>query len=231
MSYAPGKVRDGILGFFSGAHVEGSLSEIVAAVVASIGPVPESSIRSYLNLNTPKIFVRTSRGHYKLASSLMKQVEPSTTVKDHKIGKATLYQADCLAWLGNQEPASIHAVITDPPYGLREYSSEEQTKLRRGKGGMWRIPPSYDGHQRAPLPRFTVLDPTDKNRLEVFFKTFGSLLHRALVPGANVAIASNPLLAHIVSTAMSAAGFEIRGSIVRLTMTMRGGDRPKKCSS
>lgn len=48
-----------------------------------------------------------------------------------------------------------------------------------------------------------------------------------LVPGGNVLVASNPLLAHIVASAMSEAGLELRGSIVRLTMTMRGGDRPK----
>jgi len=47
------------------------------------------------------------------------------------------------------------------------------------------------------------------------------------VPGANVLIASNPLLSHIVASAMVEGGLELRGMIVRLTMTMRGGDRPK----
>jgi DNA modification methylase len=47
------------------------------------------------------------------------------------------------------------------------------------------------------------------------------------VPGANIVIASNPLLAHIVASAMSGAGLELRGNITRLVMTMRGGDRPK----
>lgn len=47
------------------------------------------------------------------------------------------------------------------------------------------------------------------------------------VPGANVLVASNPLFAHIVSGAMSSAGLELRGQIIRLVMTMRGGDRPK----
>ena len=92
---------------------------------------------------------------------------------------------------------------------------------------MWRIPPSFDGHVRSPLPRFTVLDDDDRAFLLVFFKNFARLLHRVVVPGGNIAVASNPLLAHIVSSAFSAGGFEIRGSVVRLTMTMRGGDRPK----
>jgi site-specific DNA-methyltransferase (adenine-specific) len=48
-----------------------------------------------------------------------------------------------------------------------------------------------------------------------------------LVPGAHVIIASNPLLSYLVSVALVDAGFERRGEIIRLTMTMRGGDRPK----
>jgi len=40
-------------------------------------------------------------------------------------------------------------------------------------------------------------------------------------------IASNPLVSHLVSGAVAAAGFERRGEIARLVMTMRGGDRPK----
>jgi hypothetical protein len=31
-------------------------------------------------------------------------------------------------------PASIHAVITNPPYGLIEYAAKEQGKLRAGRG-------------------------------------------------------------------------------------------------
>ena len=60
-----------------------------------------------------------------------------------------------------------------------------------------------------------------------FFKRFAALLTGAIVPGANVVVASNPLLSHIVASAMSDGGLELRGYISRLTMTMRGGDRPK----
>jgi DNA modification methylase len=142
-------------------------------------------------------------------------------------GKSKLILADCFEWLADCEANSIHAVVTDPPYGLVEYSENEQAKLRNGRGGVWRIPPSFDGHRRAPLPRFTVLDDEDRRELHGFFKELASLLLRALVPGANVVVASNPLLAHIVASAMSEGGLELRGTIVRLTMTMRGGDRPK----
>lgn len=60
-----------------------------------------------------------------------------------------------------------------------------------------------------------------------FFEGLGLLLYKVTVPGANIAIASNPLVAHYVATALSRSGLEPRGSIVRLVMTMRGGDRPK----
>ena len=50
---------------------------------------------------------------------------------------------------------------------------------------------------------------------------------RVLVPGANVPVASNPLLSHLVAESLSRAGLERRGEIVRLVITMRGGDRPK----
>jgi site-specific DNA-methyltransferase (adenine-specific) len=118
-------------------------------------------------------------------------------------------------------------VVTDPPYGLLEYSDVEQDKLRAGKGGVWRIPPSFDGAKRAPLPRFTVLSSNDHAVLEQFFLTWARRLHRILVPGANVVVASNPLLSYLVSGALARAGLERRGEIVRLVMTMRGGDRPK----
>ena len=141
--------------------------------------------------------------------------------------RATLVQADCFDWLRACAPRSVHAVVTDPPYGLVEYTRAQQAKLREGRGGVWRIPPSFDGYPRAPLPRFTVLDAADLQAMHAFFHEFGRLLLRAVVPGANVLVASNPLLAHVVGNAMSSAGLEPRGSIVRLVMTMRGGDRPK----
>jgi site-specific DNA-methyltransferase (adenine-specific) len=121
----------------------------------------------------------------------------------------------------------VQAIVTDPPYGVVEYTEKEQKKLRSGKGGNWRIPPSFDGHQRAPLPRFTTLSDGDLGDLRTFFVDLGRLFARVAVPGANVVIASNPLLSHIVASAMTEAGLEMRGYITRLVMTMRGGDRPK----
>jgi site-specific DNA-methyltransferase (adenine-specific) len=134
---------------------------------------------------------------------------------------------DCLNWLSDRPERSIHAIVTDPPYGLKEYTAREKHKLRTGRGGVWRIPPVLDGSVRSPLPRFTVLTAAEKNGLRAFFRTWGELVVRVLVPGAHVFIASNPLLSHLVDVALLEAGFEKRGQIVRLVQTLRGGDRPK----
>ena len=142
-------------------------------------------------------------------------------------GQAVLYLADCFDWLEARAANSIEAVITDPPYGLVEYSEVQQRKLHEGRGGVWRIPPSFDGHLRSPVPRFTTLSTADLERMDEFFGRFGKSLARVLMPGAHIFLASNPLVSHIVASALAGSGLEPRGTITRLVMTMRGGDRPK----
>jgi len=227
MSFAPGVIRDSIVDYLSKVGRDASTDEIIAAIKHRVGDVPSSSVRSYLSLNTPKTFERIGRGRYRLRSDDLVHAQASELRAPVHIGQAQLHHEDCFDWLARQEPASVHAVVTDPPYGLVEYTTKETTKLRAGKGGVWRIPPSFDGHQRAPLPRFTILNDSDRLALHAFFVRFGAQVARVAVPGANVVIASNPLLAHIVADAMVQSGLELRGYIARQVMTMRGGDRPK----
>ena len=226
MPAAPGAIRDSILGYMEALGSDASIQQIMEAVRVRLGTVPASSVRSYLNLNVPRVFERTTRGRYRLAGD---------AANVHRVGlepavqhsKAMLFHADCFDWLSAREEKSIHAVVTDPPYGLTEYSVKELTKLRAGQGGVWRIPPAFDGHKRSPLPRFTIMTDKDRRELHAFFRRLGAMVSRVLVPGGNVIVATNPLLQHVVASAMSEGGLELRGSIVRLTMTMRGGDRPK----
>lgn len=227
MTQAPGAIRDTIVDFLISLDRDGSLAEINDAVRLRLGSVSESSVRSYLNLNVPDMFERTARGRYRLRVGERSNVHHVSLTPAIKHGPATLFHADCFDWLADRDPHSIHAVVTDPPYGVIEYSEKELAKLRSGKGGVWRVPPSYDGHTRSPLPRFTVLGERDKAELYTFFRRLGVLLARAVVPGGNIVLASNPLLSHLVSSAMVESGLELRGYIARLTMTMRGGDRPK----
>ena len=142
-------------------------------------------------------------------------------------GLSRLYEGDCLTWLAERAEKSVSGVVTDPPYGLVEYTTEQQRKLRSGRGGVWRLPPSFDGSKRSPVPRFTTLSRRDLQSLESFFRRFGEVLYPVLVPGAHVFIASNPLVSHIVAGALTNSGLERRGEVVRLVQTLRGGDRPK----
>ena len=228
MSRAPGAIRDSVISYLRDLGGEATLEEINLAVARKLGAASASSVRSYLNLNIPDTFERVGRGRYRLK----RDVEEANVqhicldpVMSHD--QAVLYHADCFEWLAAREPMSVQAVVTDPPYGVVEYTEKQVEKLRSGKGGVWRIPPSFDGSRRSPLPRFTVLSEADRVDLFIFFRRLGTLLVRACVPGANVVIASNPLLSHVVAAAMAESGLEMRGYIARLTMTMRGGDRPK----
>ncbi len=139
----------------------------------------------------------------------------------------SLVLGDALDWLLEQQPETVHAVVTDPPFGLVEYASEQLRKRRNGQGGIWRLPPSFDGWRRLPAPRFTVLRPADRNRIYDFHSRLAKACLRVLVPGSHVVMASQSLLAHLVIRAFVGAGFEMRGQVARIVKTFRGGDRPK----
>jgi site-specific DNA-methyltransferase (adenine-specific) len=99
--------------------------------------------------------------------------------------------------------------------------------MKRGRGGVWRIPPAFDGVRRRPLPRFTVLKQDDRARLRAFFLRLAEALLPVLVPGAHIFVATNPIVSHLVYGPFIAAGFEPRGEIIRVVHRLRGGDRPK----
>ena len=121
----------------------------------------------------------------------------------------------------------FHAVVTDPPYGVVEFETANVEKMRDGSGGIWRIPPEMEGSKRKPLPRFTVLSESDREKLRNFFRTFGEAVERVLRPGGHVFVATTQLLMHEVSRQLDEAGLERRDVLVRETKTLRGGDRPK----
>jgi site-specific DNA-methyltransferase (adenine-specific) len=151
---------------------------------------------------------------------------------DHaRIGRSVVIHADCMEWLRRVPEDCIHAVVTDPPYGIKEYDLDQLEKRANGKGGVWRIPPSFDGHARAPLPRFTALDTEDRDRMRRFFVDWTKLLVRTLRPGAHVFIATNAFIAQLMYEGLVAGGLEFRGQLIRLVRTLRGGDRPKNAET
>jgi site-specific DNA-methyltransferase (adenine-specific) len=226
MAHARGRIRDAVVDYLTAVGSDAPLVDIERAVQQRLGPVSGSSVRSSI-YEHPSVIERTSRGRYRLRVSNEDRVARLTLTPAVEVGQAKLFHEDCFRWLSQQDDNSIHAVVTDPPYGVVEYQEAQVRKLREGRGGVWRVPPSFDGHRRSPLPRFTTLTPQDKEALSAFFRRLGAHLVRKVVPGANIIVASNPLLSHMVAGAMSEAGLEPRGYISRLVMTMRGGDRPK----
>lgn len=141
--------------------------------------------------------------------------------------KSLIIHADCFEWLSRLPENCFHAVVTDPPYGVREFDDHELEKRSNGKGGIWRIPPSFDGHKRSPLPRFTALDERDRERISLFFEQWGRLALKPLRPGGHALIATNAFIASLLYAALAKSGLEFRGQIIRLVRTLRGGDRPK----
>jgi len=143
------------------------------------------------------------------------------------IGRARIVQADCFGWLRRIPDRSLHAIVTDPPYGVKEYELDQLEKRASGKGGIWRIPPDFDGHQRAPLPRFTALNDQEREVLREFFTEWAKLVNAKLRPGGHVFIASNAFICLLVFASLAAGGLEFRGQVMRQVRTLRGGDRPK----
>jgi len=156
--------------------------------------------------------------------------EPCNLALDYihaKVGKATIVHADCLEWLGRIPSGSVHGIVTDPPYGVKEYEFDQIEKRANGNGGIWRIPPSFDGSVRQPLPRFTALNDRERRQLYRFFAEWAKAATHALLPGGHVVFACNSFLAQLVYAALVEGGLEFRGQIIRIVRTLRGGDRPK----
>jgi len=154
----------------------------------------------------------------------------ATFALDHKHQRfetSLAIHADCFRWMERIPESTIHAVVTDPPYGVREYDLDQLEKRENGNGGIWRAPPSFDGHTRSPLPRFTALDAEDRQRVKQFFREWARLVLRVLRPGGHVFLASNAFLSQSVFGAVADAGLEFRGEVIRLVRTLRGGNRPK----
>ena len=58
-------------------------------------------------------------------------IVPKKLIFDYKarqFGKSWIIHADCLEWLSRLSENSLHAIVTDPPYGVKEYDPRELEK-------------------------------------------------------------------------------------------------------
>ncbi len=178
--------------------------------------------------NRPRRNIRETPIGYRARENKIMPLDTFGQNFPHKtIGQSLIIHADCFQWLNGVPENTLHAIVTDPPYGVKEYEPEQISKRKNGNGGVWRIPPAFDGSARAPLPRFTALNGKERAVLARVFHEWGKLALRALRPGGHILIASNAFLSQLVFSALVNSGLEFRGELIRLVRTFRGGDRPK----
>jgi DNA modification methylase len=58
--------------------------------------------------------------------------------KTSVIGHSRILHADCFEWLSRVPENTIHAIVTDPPYGVKEYEFDQIEKRENGNGGLVR---------------------------------------------------------------------------------------------
>jgi DNA modification methylase len=115
---------------------------------------------------------------------------------------ALLYQAECLPILRSLPPASVAAVVTDPPYGLSDVSFEEVVRAITAwaSGDRGRVP-NGKGFMGNEWDRF-VPPPA------VWDECF-----RILKPGGYMAVFAGSRTADLMGLSIRLAGFEMRDTI------------------
>ena len=51
-----------------------------------------------------------------------------------RIGQSRIIHADCLEWLSRLSENTLHAIVTDPPYGVKEYDLDQLEKRGQWQG-------------------------------------------------------------------------------------------------
>lgn len=122
----------------------------------------------------------------------------------HSQPEVTLYPGDCREVLTAMEAASVHMVLTDPPYFLDGLDDD----WRKGNGGR-RATGSVGG-----LPVGMKFEASQGRKLQAFMEPIAGQLFRVLKPGGFALVFSAPRLAHRMAVAFEEAGFEIRDQYV-----------------
>ena len=109
----PGEGRDAILSVLTARPAGDPLHTIEQHVADLIGHAARSSVRSYLRLNTPSTFIRTARGHYGIKTTTRVRANKAAEsrpdyCRNFAFGKSLVLEADCLNWLREQQPNTIH---------------------------------------------------------------------------------------------------------------------------
>jgi site-specific DNA-methyltransferase (adenine-specific) len=139
---------------------------------------------------------------------------------------AVMVHAPYEEWILGVPDESIHVIITDPPFSVREFDEDNIKELENGNLVWQDFRRMDDGHVRAPQPVFHTLSVGQKDEIRDFFRDFSYNSSRILIPGAFVLMACHSSLLHLVLPSMEAS-LEYRYMIIRRVSTLRGGDKPR----
>jgi len=110
-----------------------------------------------------------------------------------------LFEGDCLEALGQLEPESVDAIVTDPPYGIGFQNERWDSKALQEAA-------AAAGHER--------LSPN--KAFEVWARIWAGECRRVLKPGGFLAAFGSPRTFHRLSCGIEEAGLEIRDTLMWL---------------
>ena len=110
-----------------------------------------------------------------------------------------LLEGDCLEVLGQLEPESVDAIVTDPPYGIGfQHERWDSSAIREAA--------AQAGHDR--------LDPNEA--FEAWCRIWATECRRVMKPGAFLAAFGSPRTYHRLACGVEDAGLEIRDTLMWL---------------
>jgi site-specific DNA-methyltransferase (adenine-specific) len=116
-----------------------------------------------------------------------------------RTGEVKLLEGDCLEVLGELEPESVDAIVTDPPYGIGfQHERWDSAAIREAA--------AKAGHDR--------LNPNEA--FEAWCRIWATECRRVMKPGAFLAAFGSPRTYHRLACGVEDAGLEVRDTLMWL---------------
>lgn len=135
-------------------------------------------------------------------------------------GGVQVFHGDCIEVMRELPAESVHAIVTDPPYGIAFM------------GKQWDQPGEFGSQRKAPRPTNSEvrnggpdgameagrydLSPTAMHNFQSWCEAWARECLRVLKPGGHMLVSGSPRTWHRLVVGIEDAGFEIRDSIAWL---------------